>query len=323
MHRDLAELTARSLVALLVDDRYAVPRVWPADRAGFHRPGSLAIPDHIVDLGLAEHFVDRNAEILPGPLDDRHAHRLPSAHDRAQVQVEAFLRLGDGLHHQFQRGREQERVPHPILFEEVIRLFGVEPSAVSEDRCTEMPRRQEPVQQPASPGPIGRRPEHVAGLRVEVVRMDEPGNVAEDRAVRLQGSLGGARSSTGVDDQRRVVSTGVDTSKTPAGLRKQRIPFMHTGFPRAGDADDVAQHRQLVLYRPEVRQSRLINDRDARLAVLHPVFKGIRPEEVRQGQRNCPHLEDRDVGDRHFGALWKHESNAIATLDSERSERIR
>src|ERR1043165_9111577 len=60
--RDFAELAALHFRPALVDHRDPVPGIRPADRAGLHRPGGLAVADDVVDLGLAEHLVDGDAE---------------------------------------------------------------------------------------------------------------------------------------------------------------------------------------------------------------------------------------------------------------------
>src|SRR6185295_17432781 len=83
VHGDFAELAARTLVAGLVDDRNAMPRIRPADGAGLHRPGRLAVADHVVDLGLAEHLVDGHSQLRARPFDHRDANRFARAHDGA------------------------------------------------------------------------------------------------------------------------------------------------------------------------------------------------------------------------------------------------
>src|SRR6185369_9534802 len=92
---DLAELAARLFVPLLVDDPHAMPGIRPADRAGFHRPRGLAVADDVVDLGLAENLVDRDAELAARPIDHRDADRFAAAHDRAQLEIELALRCGE------------------------------------------------------------------------------------------------------------------------------------------------------------------------------------------------------------------------------------
>jgi hypothetical protein len=108
LYRYFAQFPARYLRALFIHDRDLVAGIRPADRAGLHRPRGLAVADHVVDLGLAEHLVDRHAELLARPLDHRHAHRFAGAHDGAQVEAVFLFRFRHRLHHQLERGGEQE-----------------------------------------------------------------------------------------------------------------------------------------------------------------------------------------------------------------------
>src|SRR5205085_1255200 len=66
--------------------------------------------DDVVDLGLAEHLVDRDSELAPAVVEHRVANRLAGAHDRLQHQPVVAARLGHRLHHRLQRGRKQEGV---------------------------------------------------------------------------------------------------------------------------------------------------------------------------------------------------------------------
>src|SRR5712671_2636165 len=54
--------------------------------SGLHRPGGVAVAHHVIDLGLAEHFVDRHAELRLRPFDHRHADRFAGAHDASDIQ---------------------------------------------------------------------------------------------------------------------------------------------------------------------------------------------------------------------------------------------
>src|SRR5207302_11426434 len=87
LHGDLAELSPGEFQPLVIDDGDPMPRVRPADRSGLHRPRRLAVADHVVDLGLAEHLVDRDAELRLGPLDHRRADGFARAHDGSQTQL--------------------------------------------------------------------------------------------------------------------------------------------------------------------------------------------------------------------------------------------
>src|ERR1051325_697187 len=153
------------------------------------------------------------AELGARPFDHRRADRLAGAHDRAKGEVVLLLRLRFGLHHQLERGREEEGVAHAVLLDQVVGFLGIEAATVADDRNAKKPARQERVHKAAGPGPVGGRPEQSALRREEVVRMDEPWHVAEHHAVRLERALRRPGGAARVDDERRVVRPGVDQIK--------------------------------------------------------------------------------------------------------------
>ncbi len=173
VHRDVARLAGGHLAAVLVDERDAVPRVGSPHRAGLRRPERVRVADDVVHLGLAEHLVHRDAERLARPLEHGGAERLARAHRAAQPDVEALARPRERLHHQLERRREQEGVAHLIALDQAERALRIEAAAIADDRLAEVQRGQQRVHQAAGPGPVGRRPEHVALLREPVVRVDE------------------------------------------------------------------------------------------------------------------------------------------------------
>src|SRR5216684_1827842 len=98
---------------------------------------------------------------------------------------------------------------------------------------------------------------------------------------------------------------------------------MNPGLARASHADHMSQVRQAVLDRPEIGECRRLDDGDAGLRMINPVFQSLRAEQMRERQRDRPHLEDRHVGDRGLGALRQDEGDAVAALDAESRERVR
>src|SRR5229473_1648247 len=98
---------------------------------------------------------------------------------------------------------------------------------------------------------------------------------------------------------------------------------MNPGLARASHADHMSQVRQAVLDRPEIGERRRLDDGDAGLGMINPVFQSLRAEQMRERQRDRPHLEDRHVGDRGLGALRQDEGDAVAALDAESRERVR
>src|SRR5207249_570876 len=98
---------------------------------------------------------------------------------------------------------------------------------------------------------------------------------------------------------------------------------MNPGLARPAHADHMSQVRQAVLDRPGIGERRRLDDGDAGLRMIEPVFQGLRAEQMRERQRERPHLEDRHVGDRGLGALRQDEGHALAAPDAESRERVR
>src|SRR5439155_181126 len=98
---------------------------------------------------------------------------------------------------------------------------------------------------------------------------------------------------------------------------------MNPGLERARHADHMLQVRQAALDRPEIGERRGLDDGDAGLRMIEPVFQSLRAEQMRERQRDRPHLENRHVGDRGLGALRQDERDALAALDAESRKRVR
>ena len=138
----------------------------------------MRIADDVIDLGLPEHLVDRDAERFLRPFEQRRSNRLARAHDAPHVDVEDLARLRFRLHDQLERRRNQKCIANLITLDQSQRALRIEPTAIAQYRLTEVERRQQRVHQAAGPRPIRWRPEHVAGLREAVVRVREAGQVA-------------------------------------------------------------------------------------------------------------------------------------------------
>ncbi|TAN51940.1 MAG: hypothetical protein EPN19_11665, partial [Betaproteobacteria bacterium] len=320
--RDLAQFAARHFLARRVHDRDAVPRIGAPDRPGLHRPRRLAVADDVIDFRLAEHLVDRHAELLARPVDHRDADRFARAHQRAQRERVARLRLRHRFHHQLERGRKEEGIANAVALEQPVGPFGVELAAIAQHRHAEIPDRQQRIEQAAGPRPVGRRPEQVARPRKEIVRIDEPRQVADEHAVRVQRALGRAGGAAGVDDERRILRAGVGAGEMAARPAEQRLPVVDAGLARAAGADHVPQRGKAPTDGEQLRQRRRLDDRDARCGVIHAVFECVRPEQVAERQRDRAHLEDRHVGDRGLGTLRQDEGDALAALHAECGERV-
>jgi hypothetical protein len=108
--RHVAGRASRTLGAAVVDHRDAMPRIRPPHAPGPRGPEARAIADDVVDLGLPEHLVDRDAELVAAVGEDGVTDRLAGAHDPLEHEPVALARPRHRLHHRLQRGREQEAV---------------------------------------------------------------------------------------------------------------------------------------------------------------------------------------------------------------------
>jgi hypothetical protein len=176
------------------------PRIRAAHRSGSRRPQRLRVADDVVHLGLAEHLVDRDAEGVARPVEHRCADGFARAHDRAQAKIESLLRARARLHHQLERGREQERVADAVFRHQRERALRIEAPAIADDRLAEVQRGEERVHEAAGPCPIGGGPEEIAFLRIAVVRMNEPRQVAEQTALRHQRAFRRSGGAARVDE---------------------------------------------------------------------------------------------------------------------------
>ena len=180
-----------------------------------------------------------------------------------------FARPRIRLHHQLERGGEQERVADLVFLDQAERALRIEAAAVAHDRLAEVQRGQQRVHEPAGPRPVGGRPEEVARLRKAVVRVGEARQVAEQARMRHQRALRRAGGAARVDDERRFVRTRRDRREMRGRGGERRVVVdvaraadarhaehvREAGQPRRGSARDcrpTADRRR----RPSIRSSR-------------------------------------------------------------------
>ncbi len=158
--RHIAGHAHRAFAAFVIDHRHPVAGVGLAHAAGPGWPHCRAVAHDVVDLGLAEHLVDRDAELLAAVVKHRVAHRLTGAHDALQLEFEMFARLRIGLHHGLERRGEQKGVRHAVLLHQAEGQLGTEAAVEGHDGPAEIERGQQGIHQPPGPGPVCGTPEH-------------------------------------------------------------------------------------------------------------------------------------------------------------------
>ena len=124
-----------------------------------------------------------------------------------------FLTLACRISFKAVGGRNTLRMEGSAII--VIAACGFEFSrAMADQRNAEIPERKQGVDQPADPGPVGRCPHQVAGLRQEIVAHLDIRQMAEQHAMGMQCAFRVTCRTRGVDDQRGIVGRGVDRRKS-------------------------------------------------------------------------------------------------------------
>ncbi|CUJ26303.1 Uncharacterised protein [Achromobacter xylosoxidans] len=308
---DFAGFSGRHRLTGVVQHRDPMARVGPAHAARLGRPALLAVADHVVHFGLAEHFVGRHAQGGLAPLEDGLADAFAGAHDRAQGQLIAIAGFGHRFHHHLERGREQEGVGDLIALHQLERPLDREAAAGADDGMAEIQRGQQRIHHAAGPGPVGRRPEHVGGPRKPVLRGHEAGQVADQRAVRQQGALGRAGGAGGIEQDGRIRRARRHRLEFTGLARQQAAPGQHALVGEA-DADDLLQVGAVVADGQQVGAGGVVDDGDAGLRIAQAALQGFGTEQGRQRQHHRAHAVDRHVRDHGLRALSQNHTDAVA-----------
>ena len=210
LHRDLPDLARLHRLAVAVDHRHHVPRHRLAHGARLEHAQLRAGAEHQIAFGLAVELVDGQPERRLAPFQRLEPERLAAGGHAAQLDVVAPLRVRRRAHHA-QRGRRDEGVAHLRLLQQREGFLRIElVDAARDHRHAVVQARQQHVEQPAGPGPVGRRPVAVACLRKRIMRQFGAGQMSEQHAMAVQRALGLAGGARGVDHHRRIVGRGID-----------------------------------------------------------------------------------------------------------------
>ena len=210
--------------AVAVDHRHGVARA-PAcrSRRAASTPSRRAGAEHQIAFGLAVELVDGEAEGRACPIRSVSAPSdSPPEPTRAQLEVVAAARARRRAQHA-QRGRRDEGVAHAGLAPSARRpppdrtsRTGAPPPA-RRDAGSAAGTSSRPPAQAQSAGVQKRSP----GLREELMRQLDAGQMAEQHAMRVQRALRLAGGAGGVDHHRRIVggvSAGVKSDDARASV---------------------------------------------------------------------------------------------------------
>ena len=176
-----------------------------------------------------------------------------------------------------------------------------------------MPSRQQHIEQPADPGPIGGRPEMVAGLGRKIVREFDPRQMPKQNAMGVQRALGRAGGAGCVDQQRRIIGRRVASLEVrpPALQCRPEAQCTRRWRVAVGDQDEpevrqtVADGRDLV---PVVG----VGDQDRRATVVEAEIQRILAEQGEQRQGHQTGLVAGGVGQRRLQRLRQQDPDPFA-----------
>ena len=180
---------------------------------------------------------------------------------------------------------------------------------------------QEDVDEAADPGPFGRRPQQVAGLRQELVRHLHAGQMSEQHPVRVQGPFRRAGRSRSVDHQRRIVGGGVGRREGRACARERLGPADRV-MRRTVDRDHDAQLGQISADPRELGKPRRVRDERPRAGVAQAIAERIDAEQGGERHGDGAELVDGDMRGRRCRTLGQQDRDAIAGRDPVRREHV-
>ena len=183
---------------------------------------------------------------------------------------------------------------------------------MADQRHAVIPEREQGVDQPADPGPVGRRPHQVAGLGQEIVAHLDIRQMAEHHAMRVQRALWISRGARGVDDQGGIVGRGIDGRK----IRRCRLrATTRTAWCRpAPVADDVeffsSGSRSRIF--ASFSQPALVGDDGLGVGIRQAEFQRVLAEQREQRHRDHAGTKRRQMRDRQFQRLRQEHRDAVA-----------
>ena len=203
-----------------------------AHRSDAQRAELRAGADHQIAFGLAVEFVDGQAEGRLAPFQRLDAERLAARGHAAQLEIVAAARIRRRAHHA-QRGRRNEGVAHADVLHQREGFFRIELVELARDhRHAVMQARQQRIEQTAGPGPVGRRPVAVAGLRKRIMRQFGARHMAEQNAMGMQRAFRLAGRARGVNHHRRIVGRGIDRRESRRRARELIVQTQRRRRPR-------------------------------------------------------------------------------------------
>ncbi len=155
-----------------------------------------------------------------------------------------------------------------------------------------MQSRQEHIEEPAGPSPVGRGPEPITRLRQKRVREFNAGEMPEQHAMGVQRALGWARRARSVDHQRRLFARGRRRREFGRGAREQGVKILRA-VGRSVDRQNELEAGPRSAQPPELRPA--LRTGDQRISARAPESSSryeiaSTPNSIASGKAMAPSL---------------------------------
>src|SRR6476469_6944919 len=202
---NLTRFTGLEWISRTVDDCDGVTAHRLADRPRLGHAERAASREHDVAFGLSVKFVDHQAEHGFSPFVGFRAKRLAAGPNRTHVDGVAALRTRRRAEHAQRRRRDKGVADLRARYERegFFRIEFLE--APRHNRNAVVQPWQQNIEQTAGPGPVCRCPNPITGLWQEVVMRFDPGKMAYENAMAVQGAFWLPGGAGGVHHHRRIV----------------------------------------------------------------------------------------------------------------------
>ena len=270
--------------------------------------------------------MNRQAQDAFSPPDGVGVQRLADTGDEPQPR-EAVPggELRAGLDQHADRGGRGVPDGDALVLQDAVPPLGVELGFVDDRRDTVQQWGDDPVGGPGDPSRVGRAPERVVVVQVQRVQTGEV--VHHDRAVDVDGTLGGTGGAAGEVEQGRVVGRGVlDRRGVVGGVHQvpevQRAAIVVVGFVVV-DNEDVPNRRQLVANLGDLA---LIDpgggDEHGGLADPDARGDGFGAEGREQRRDDAAVAQGAEHGDVQLGPAAHDGEDLVALVDAQRAQHI-
>ncbi len=174
-----------------------------------------------------------------------------------------------------------------------------------------MPAGKQHVDQSPDPGPIGRGPEQVIFPGEKIVREFHPRQMSQKGAVGVQRAFGRTGGAGGIDNQGRIIGSGVYGLKFGRPFPDQVPEILYIFVFFAACDQNGFKGRQTILDLHDLGQIGHIRYNGFGLTVGQSVFQGIGAEKGEQRYGHRPDLIGRNVAQRCLRALGQKNTQTI------------